>query len=550
MRKLIWLAILALVVGLSGCFGEEEFVDECEGSVCDEAELLLTDPVDEPENAVEPVVEDPVHEVPAYDFPVYNNDPTPVSWAVPDDPDFVNVNFDDIDDVLPDQLTAEDMEKIDTLRDSIEHGLILGKGQYLEAVSLSLQKLGVTDDYEGAVEDGFADLDEEPEACPFAKYYDNGFEPTGATCDYLVDIAKVEVYSELSKDLDNNPLPSEIQASAHFLEANFWYEQGAISGVEEQRVVVRTDLKQRALCQKIPTAVESSYEKGVIVGRQHLAAKVNAWLANKGHTPDYPKMSNPIQVCNADQSMLLPAKQTALGSLKDAMVAQPLCEGYVPPSEEGILQYNQAKIDYEKGVKEGISAEFAMAAVVIFKVIPCNVSDPIVLDLDGDGIELLDITKGVDFDLYGTGSKQAVAWIAPDDGLLVLDRNLNGTIDDGTELFGNLNEDFSDGFEHLAELDRAEFGGNADGVIDANDAAFAHLKVWKDANTDGISGAEELVSLSALEVTSILLEARDSNRVSNGQRIARISVVTTDNSRLAVGDAFLTSAPYARLARK
>jgi len=549
MKKLVWLATLALVFGLSGCFGEE-YVEECEGVGCDEAELNLTDPIDETENTGTPEVEDPAVETSAYDLPVYNEDPSPVAWTGPADQDYVNVNFDDIDDIMPDQLSAEDMDRIDTLRDSIEHGLTLGKGQYLEAVSVSLQQMGVSADYEGAVEDGFADLDEEPEACPFAKYYDNGFEPTGATCDYLVDLAKVEVYSELSKQLDKNPLPADIQASDHVLEANFWYEQGAISGVEEQRVVVRTDLKQRALCQKIPTPVESSYEKGVIVGRQHMAAKVNAWLAKKGHTPDYPKMSNPIQVCNADQSMLLPAKQTAIGSLQNAMAAEPLCEDYVPPSAEGILQFNQAKIDYEKGVKEGISAEFAMAAVMVFKVIPCNVSDPIVLDLDGDGIELLDITKGVDFDLYGTGSKQAVAWVAPDDGLLVLDRNLNGAIDNGTELFGNLNEDFSDGFEHLAELDRAEFGGNADGVIDANDAAFAHLMVWKDANTDGLSVAEELVSLSALDVTSIRLEAQDSNRVSNGQRIARISVVTTDNSRLAVGDAFLTSAPYARLATR
>lgn len=549
MRKLVWLAILTLALGLAGCFGEE-YVDECEGTQCDEAELNLTDPVTDPEVDPEentpPVVEEPTD----FEFATYEPNPTQVAWTGPDDNDYINVNIDDIDDILPDQLTPEDMAKIDTLRASIEQGLTLGKGRYLEAVSLSLQKLGVADDYEGAVEDGFVDLETVPEECPFAKYYDNGFEPTGVTCDYLVDLAKVEVYSELSKDLDNNPLPSDIQNSEHVLEANFWYEQGAISGVEEQRVVIRTDLKVRDLCNKVPTAVESSYEKGVVVGRQHLAQKVNQWLSSKGHTPDYPAMSNPIQVCNADQSMLLPAKQKAIESLKDAMAAEPLCEDYVPPSEEGILQYNQAKIDYEKGVKEGISAEFAMAAVVVFKVIPCNVSDPIVLDLDGDGIELLDITQGVDFDLYATGSKQAVAWVSPDDGLLVLDRNLNGAIDNGSELFGNLSQDFADGFEHLAELDLAEFGGNADGIIDANDAAFAYLMVWKDANTDGLSTPAELVSVSSLGIRSINLEARDSSRISNGQRVARISVVTTNNSRMAVGDAFLTSAPYARLAGK
>ncbi len=537
MKKWSLLAALFLALGVIGCFGEE--VDE---DFSDEAELNLTDPTYDP---VEDPADDPVPEQPATDHNLFEAQPGQVSWVDPGDQEYVNVDFGDIEEIMPDQLTPEDMAKIDTLRDSIEQGLFLGRTRYLEAVSLSLQKMGVVDDYEGTVVDGFADLDEVPEECPFAKYYDNGFEPTGVTCDYLIDLAKVEVYSELSKDLDDNPLPAEIQNSEHVLEANFWYEQGAISGVEEERVVVRTDLKQRSLCDKQPTAVQSSYEKGIIVGRQLLAKQVNAWLASKGHTPDYPVMSNPIQVCNADQSMLLPSKQVALEKIPQEMVAEPLCEDYVPPSEEGILQYNQAKIDYEKGMKEGVSAEFAMAAVVVFKVIPCNVSDPIVLDLDGDGIELLNIVKGVDFDLYGTGSKQAVAWVAPDDGLLVLDRNGNGTIDNGLELFGNLDQNFTDGFEHLAVLDE-----NKDGVLDANDAAFQRLQVWKDANTDGISTASELVTLADLEVSSIRLEARDSSRVSEGQRIARISVVKTNNATLAIGDAYLTSAPYARLASR
>ena len=69
------------------------------------------------------------------------------------------------------------------------------------------------------------------------------------------------------------------------------------------------------------------------------------------------------------------------------------------------------------------NAEFALAAVRIFKVIPCNVGDPLVIDLDGDGIEMNPIHKGVNFDFYGTGAKQATAWPTSDDGLLVLDRD-------------------------------------------------------------------------------------------------------------------------------
>ncbi len=546
MKKLALVAGLLALLGF-GCFGGEEEL-ECVGDQCnvDEPSLNLQDPVNTEDPTEEPV-EEPVEE-PGLAFPEL---PTGSSFtsAGPTQHQFPPPAKVDEEGITIDDLTPAELEKVDTLRGAIELGLDLGKYRYIEQVSLSLANMGIEPDYEGVLATGFEDLDVEPEICPFQKFYDNGFNPSGPSCDYLVDVAKVEVYSELSKYIDAAPLPAEFEGSGHFEEAEFWYEQGAMSGVEEQRVMVRTDLKQRQLCNKKPTPVESSHEKGVVVGRQLLAAKINAWLAANGHVADYPKMSKPIQVCNANSSVLLPAKQAAIQNIDVTAIEQELCKNYEPPTQEGVLQYSQAKIDYKKGIKEGIEAEFAMAAVIVFKVIPCNVSDPVVIDLDGDGIELVNIARGVNFDLYGIGSQQAVAWVGKDDGFLVLDRNGNGTVDNGSELFGNLDESFADGFEHLAQLDRREFGGNQDGVVDAGDAAFAYLSVWRDADGNGVSAESEMLSLADLKITAVSLKAEKASLASNGNRIPAVSVVSGEREMLC-GDAFLASAPYPRLAVK
>jgi hypothetical protein len=114
-------------------------------------------------------------------------------------------------------------------------------------------------------------------------------------------------------------------------------------------------------------------------------------------------------------------------------------------------------------------------------------TSPISLDLDNDGIETTAIGDGAYFDHNGNGFAEQTGWAASDDGILVRDINGNGTIDNGTELFGNetiLNNGSkaSNGFQALSELD-----DNKDGKIDSSDAAFSQLKIWKDVNSDGIS---------------------------------------------------------------
>ena len=257
---------------------------------------------------------------------------------------------------------------------------------------------------------------------------------------------------------------------------------------------------------------------------------------------DYPVMSNPIRVCNANVTMLEPAFKDALKAVDQKVVAEPLCDNYEPTTGEDTLKFAQAKIDYAKGLKNGINDEFAKAAVKVFKVIPCNVGDPIVVDLDNDGIELKAIHNGVNFDLWGTETPHAMSWVAADDGFLVRDLNNDGRISSGAELFGNINENFADGFAQLAVLD-----SDNNGRIDSGDKAFASLRIWKDANSNGKTEAGELLSLASVQLNSIPLNAEAGTTIIAGNMVPKMVWVDINGKKAAIGDAFLRTAPYAAI---
>jgi LysM repeat protein len=114
--------------------------------------------------------------------------------------------------------------------------------------------------------------------------------------------------------------------------------------------------------------------------------------------------------------------------------------------------------------------------------------DPLVIDLDGDGIKLVNINKSnAMFDLTGSGFANKTGWISSGDAFLVWDRNNDNRINDISEMFGNSKES---GFRALALYDT-----NRDGRIDAFDDVFKNLKLWQDRNGDGRTDEGELLSL-------------------------------------------------------
>jgi hypothetical protein len=139
---------------------------------------------------------------------------------------------------------------------------------------------------------------------------------------------------------------------------------------------------------------------------------------------------------------------------------------------------------------------------------------PIVIDLTGKGFSLTDAKNGVSFDIKGTGSPVQMGWTArgAQNAFLALPGS-DGLVHNGKELFGNFTpqppSDTPNGFAALAVYDDPKNGGNGDGIIDARDAVFKSLRLWVDANHDGIAQPEELHTLPELGVNSISLKYRE-----------------------------------------
>jgi hypothetical protein len=138
---------------------------------------------------------------------------------------------------------------------------------------------------------------------------------------------------------------------------------------------------------------------------------------------------------------------------------------------------------------------------------PCCCDSPIVLDLAGDGVRLTGWQDGVRFALHPLKPLDWLGWTSPgsDDAWLALDKNKDGVITDGTELFGNITAQAvpPPGQARNGFLALAQYDGDGNRVIDERDPVFDDLRAWQDKNHDGVSQPDELRTLAAVGVTGL-----------------------------------------------
>jgi hypothetical protein len=177
---------------------------------------------------------------------------------------------------------------------------------------------------------------------------------------------------------------------------------------------------------------------------------------------------------------------------------------------------------------------------------------PVIIDTARDGYRLTSVENGVRFDLNADGIPEQVAWTRrdADDAFLAMDRNGNGRIDDGSELFGNFTRAYADrpdittpnGFEALKFTEGPSYGRSyPDREIDARDAVFSRLVLWRDRNHNGISEPDELEPVRDAGIVSIGTDykrARKVDRYGNEFR-QRATIRWRDGTDDAIFDVWL-----------
>lgn len=227
---------------------------------------------------------------------------------------------------------------------------------------------------------------------------------------------------------------------------------------------------------------------------------------------DFLRYNDDLTPYNAD-----PTVEAQRRSLLERMVVSAIDrEAIAPMWEVNTARLQQDIGDPNAGLTEEVRAarRGLLAPVDPLTNLPtAGVFRPIALDLNGDGLitTVADADNNRAFKWDGAGFDKQVGWVGSGEGLLWLDRNPNGIVDSGKELFSNSAvADAAKGLRSMSWVD-----ANADGMINASDPVFAQLKVWQDADGDAVADFNELQSLESLGITG--LDYSNGRFVRNGQ---------------------------------
>ncbi len=434
----------------------------------------------------------------------------------------------------------------------------------VERVNLTLAKNNILDtvvhDLEsrvmGSLTDGAPDT-----SCP---YLTNDNQAQTVSCRFLVDQAlqdamldSVGMQDSIEQDVVTTQSAKLRTDEVQFVRG--WVGEAVMSGLDVAAVHAVEVLRGQKACDQAPSVSDSAFLLGERQGKALLESTATNMLPTIPHT-----------ICNTDviaQTILSAATDAAPGFTQ----ANPVCAGYAPADLARQVDLSQAEQNRQAGVTEGLRSAYEALRVRLVNTWECiactcfpveqwqldahgcsNVQaqggqvcydnedidghsittaedvcqlaasgvqtvpadqctagpplgDPLVVDLSGRGLAVS--ARRASFDLADTGEPTLVPVLGAGSALLALDRDGNGRIDSGAELFSNASpcgeRRCRDGIEALAALD-----SNHDGVIDARDAAFRHLRLWFDDDADGMSRPAELLSLEEAGIRSITLGAR------------------------------------------
>ena len=372
-------------------------------------------------------------------------------------------------------------------------------------------------------------------------------KPTGnttITCRYLVDRAVEDALGD-SVDLQHGieqDVQGKHEATLDVAELKFvknWVGQAVLSGIDVGAVHTLVALRKTKACDQAPTQQASAFKLGEGQGRA---------ILEKAETDVLPTV--PRTICETDTiaATILSAAQQRITTFVDS---NPVCAGFKASDLAEQVDLTQAEKNRANGVTEGMRQAFEALRVRLVSSWVCiqpdppgggdgggnggGAGDPLVVDLDGNGLQLA--TARVPFDLSATGDEALMPALKGKDALLVIDKDGDGQVSSGAELFGNAARcgalPCGDGIAALAQHDT-----NKDGRIDSKDAVWSKLRLWRDTNRDGKSSADELTSPASHGIVAITLNAQNSpwSDGRGNSSLRSVSFVRADGSQGNVHD--------------